>query len=777
MEALRFGVGIDGRGYNLFVTGLSGSGRTGMVRAYLEQTAAGRAAPDDCLYAHNFDQPDRPIALSLPAGQGKVLAADMDSFIGQARLQISRVFETERYAEPRQQLARELAQRRDGLLRELDKFAKEHRFGVEATPGGIIAVPIMGDQPMKSGDLEQLSESERQDLEHRGIEVQSEIGMTMRRISQLEREGAGQLLDLDREIARYAIEPLLHGLRDKYSEQPAVITHIERIAADIPNHLPDFRPGSPDAGSRLASPIEAAFAVDHTDRYRVNVIVDNAGRIGAPVNVEANPTYYNLIGRVEYRATFGMMVTDFRQIKGGALHRSNGGFLILDAADVLANPFAWPALMRALTTQEVRIENLGEQYSAVPTASLSPSPVPLRLKVALIGSPRLYQLLFGLDEEFRDLFKVRVDFAPEVEWNDQSVADYTAFISRCISERSLRHFDNGAVARVIEETARWRESQSKLSTRLRDLDDLVTESSFWADQSGHQLVLAGDVRKAVDEKRRRSSLTEERLRELITTGTIRVEVSGSRTGQLNGLSVIDLGDHHFGVPSRISATVALGRGTVESIERETKLGGPIHNKGFLIVSGYLASRYAQKSPLAMRATLTFEQSYDEVEGDSASSTELYALLSALSDTPLKQNIAVTGSVDQHGNVQAIGGVSDKIEGFFKVCLAKGLSGDQGVMIPAANVPDLMLDDEVVEAVREGKFNVWAVNNVDNGIEILTGVPAGERQADGTYPEGSIHGLVAKRLGAYANVQAAFGRSVNGEPAAMTALSMEATPGP
>jgi len=779
MEAMRFGVAIDSPGYNLFATGLSGTGRASTVRAFLQEIAVLRPTPGDWVHVHNFEQVDRPRVLTLPAGRGRVLAADMENFIRQARQQITHAFETERYTERRRQLATELAQRHEPMIEELGRFAREHNFAIEATPNGIIAAPLHEGRPTTPADVERLPESERQDLNRRGTEVQTQIAITFRRLSQLEREGIEQVAGLDREIARFAIEPLLHGLREKYAQQEDLVAHLDRIGEDIPNHLPDFRQMGPESGGiEATSPLEAALASDHTNRYRVNVIVDNTGLEGAPITVETNPTYYNLVGRIEYRATFGTMVTDFRQIKGGALHRANGGFLILEAADVLRNPFAWEALMRALSTGQVRIENLGEQYSALPTASLSPAPVPLRTKVVLVGTPMLYQLLYRLDEVFRELFKVKVDFSPEVEWTEQSVSAYAAFISRCIGEKGLKHFDRGAVARIVEEAARWRDSQRKLSTRLRDVADLVTEASFWADQQSHLLVLAEDVSRAVAEKERRSSLTEERLRELIDEGTIRVETVGSRIGQLNGLSVVELGDHHFGIPSRVSATVALGRGTLESIERETELGGPIHNKGFLIVSGYLAGTYAQQWPLAVRATLTFEQSYDEVEGDSASSTELYALLSALAEVPLKQQIAVTGSVDQHGNVQAVGGVTDKVEGFFKVCKARGLSGDQGVVIPAANVPHLMLSDEVVDAVCGGKFNIWAVNNVDQGIEILTGRAAGDRNPDGSYADGSIHRLVAQKLQTYAKLQAAFARPPDGTPS----LSHEETqeqvrPGP
>ncbi|HYM96298.1 MAG TPA: AAA family ATPase [Candidatus Sulfotelmatobacter sp.] len=763
MEALQFGVGIESDGYNIFVSGVSGSGRTSIVRSFVEGVAAGRPTPDDWVHVHNFDHPDRPLAIGLPAGRGRELGADMDSFIREARRQITRAFDTERYAERRRQLAAELAQRRDPLLEELGRFAHEHGFAIEGTPSGMITVPIRDDRPLTAEEIQKLTTEEREAIEQRAVEVQTQVAITFRHVNQLEREGAEMLANLDREIARFAIEPLLHGLREKYAGQAAVVAHLDRIGEDVPNHLQELRQSDGQGGSSEQPPqTEAALAADHTNRYRVNVVVDNGELTGAPVVVESNPTYYNLVGRVEYRATFGSMVTDFRQIKCGALQRANGGFLILEAADLLSNPFAWQALVRALSTREVRIENLGDQHSAIPTGSVSPAPIPIRTKVVLIGPPAMYQILYRLDDEFRELFKVRVDFAPDVDWTADSVASFTAFIRFWIDRNQLRHFDRSAVARLVEQSARWQEDQHKLSTRLRDVADLVTESSYWAGQQGHAVVQAEDVMRAITEKDRRSSLTEERLREIIAEGTIRVETAGVRVGQLNGLSVVELGDHRFGMPCRVSASVSVGRGTFESIDRETELGGPIHNKGFLIVSGYLSGKFGQQFPLAMRATLTFEQSYDEIEGDSASSTELYALLSALAGVPLKQSIAVTGSVDQHGIVQAVGGVTDKIEGFFKICKAKGLSGEQGVMIPASNVRNLMLSDEVVDAVRAGRFGIWAVASVDEGIEVLTGLPAGEPTGEGDYPAGSVHGRVAQRLRGYAELQSAFASPPDGK---------------
>jgi lon-related putative ATP-dependent protease len=501
-------------------------------------------------------------------------------------------------------------------------------------------------------------------------------------------------------------------------------------------------------------PFAAARPSDHT-RFRVNVFVDQGGTEGAPVVVERNPTYYNLSGRIEYRATFGAMATDFREIKAGALHRANGGFLVLEALDVLRHPFAWEALKRALRAGESRIENLGEEFSAVPSASLRPEPIPLDVKVILLGPPVLYHLLYQLDADFRELFKVKVEFAPELDWTAAHQREYARFVSRWVRENGLRHLDRAAVARVIEYGGRLRESQRKLSTRLLDVCDVVSEASFWAERHEHPLVEAADVELAVRKKEYRSSLIEERIQELIRDGTIVIETDGARVGQLNGLSILDLGDHAFGRPCRVSARVSLGRGRVESIEREIELSGPIHSKGFMILSGYLASTYAQEWPLALAASLTFEQSYDEIEGDSASSTELYALLSALSGLPLEQGIAVTGSVDQHGNIQAVGGVNRKVEGFYATCKARGLTGRQGVIIPAANVHNLMLDEEVVAAVSDGLFHVWAVRTIDEGIELLTDRAAGRRRDDGSYPASSVHGLVATRLAAYAHQLRAF----------------------
>ena len=757
MEALTFGIEVRAPGYNIFVAGPPGSGRSTAVSDVVSRFAATQPPPPDSIYLHNFEHPDRPLATRVPAGTGRRLASDLDAFVAAARQQISHAFETERYAERRRQIASRVAERREGELEALARFARDRGFAVEPTPNGIVAAPVSLGRPLTAADVERLPEDQRKDLERRGGEVQEEIGSTLARLVLVERSATEEVAALDREIALLAIEPLLHGLAEKYADLPPVVAHLERIREDVPNHLPDFRDGEPRPPG-----LEAVLHEDHTGRYRANVIVDNGGLSGAPVVVERNPSYYNLAGRIQYRGLFGTMVTDFHQIKAGALHRANGGFLVLRVEDVLRNPFAWEALTRALSTRCVQVENLGEHLSAVPTATLSPEPIPLDVKVVLIGSAVVRQLLYELDENFRKLFKGMVEFAPDVDWRAASISSYAAFVSRQVREGGLRHLDAEAVAEVIEDAARSAESQRKLSTSAAELTDLVTEAGHWAGKAGEPVVRREHVVKALAEREKRSGLTRERIQEMMLTGQIRVETGGVRVGELIGLSILSVGDRTFGVPSRVSATVAIGAGSLESIEREAKLSGPIHSKGFLIISGYLAERYAQRWPLSLRATITFEQSYGEVEGDSASSTELYALLSALSGCPLRQGVAVTGSVDQHGNVQAVGGAAKKVEGFFRLCEARGLTGDQGVIIPAANVDDLMLSADVIEAVRAGRFAVWAVANVDEGVEVLTGRPAGERDASGRFPDGSVHRLVEKRLEEYAELHRTFAIPADGQ---------------
>jgi lon-related putative ATP-dependent protease len=769
LEAIDFGLEIGTSGYNLFLAGAAGSGRESTVLDYLERVAGRRAVPDDMVYVHNFREPDRPRALRLPAGRGRKLRADLEELLRTAEGDIPRAFEGEEFERRREEALGEVERRREEIGTEMQRAASDRGFAIQQTPAGIVTVPMVDGRPLAPPEIAGLPAEQRAELERRAGELTERIGALMRDLRRLSDEAGERTRAVARQTALGVISPHLDDLRERWATESGVMALLDAIERDIPEHLDDFRPADATAAAapQLAQ-LDPLRRERRLARYGVNVLVDHAESGHAPVVVERNPTYYNLVGRVDYRASFGAMETDFEQIRPGALHRADGGFLVLHASDVLRQPVAWEALKRAMLDRAVRIENLAEQVSPVPTATLRPEPVALHVKVVLIGPPEVYHLLQGLDEDFRDLFKVKAEFAPDMDWNEEHVANYAAFVSRCVRSEQLRDFDRTAVARVVEHGARLRDHQRKLSARLRDIADVVTEASFWAGQSGRAVVRSDDVDRAVAQRERRSNLAEERVHELLADETIAVDTSGEQVAQVNGLAVLDLGDHRFGQPSRVTARVSIGRGDVESIERETKLSGPIHSKGFLALSGYLSQTYAQRWPLALRATITFEQSYGGIDGDSASSTELYALLSALAELPIRQGIAVTGAVDQHGRVQAVGGVTAKVEGFFAVCRARGLTGDQGVAIPRANVQHLMLADEVVAAVGAGEFHVWAVEHVDEGIELLTGHPAGTRRGDDPYPEGSVHRRVEDRLHNYAIRLRAFSPGSPDGPAAHTA---------
>ena len=744
LDAIRFGLDMATHGYNVFVSGTPGSGRSSTVGDYVARVAAERATPDDWVYVNDFADPDRPNVIRVPAGRGSALANQMADFVTAARREIPRAFESEEYDRRQRELFGDIAKRREELAAELVAFSDERGFRTQVTLAGVASTPLVEGKPLTKEEFERLPGQLQDEIARRSEHVREQTAAYLRQVRLLEKEAAERLRGLEHEVALFAVGPLLSDIREHFAAEDEVVTYLEAVQEDVLANLQAFRDGEEVLPFALVLGRKPDLS-----RYEVNVLVDNGTTTGAPVVEERNPTYYHLVGRMEYRAALGSMVTDFTQIKAGALHRANGGFLVLDALDVLRHPFAWEALKRALRSREARIENLGEEYSAVPAAALRPEPIPLDVKVVLIGSPLLYYLLYLLDESFRELFKVRADFAPDMDWSDEAEVGYGAFASRWVRAAGLRDFDRAAIARLVEHGARLREDQRKLSTRLIEISDVLSEASYWAGDAGHEIATAEDVDRAIAKREYRSDRIEERIRELIENRTIVIATEGERVGQVNGLSVVDLGDHAFGRPSRVTARAALGRRGVTSIEREIELSGPIHSKGVLVLAGYLAGTYAQDWPLAVSATITFEQSYDEVEGDSASSTELYALLSALSGLPLDQGVAVTGSVDQNGDVQAVGGVTRKVEGFFATCKAAGLNGRQGVLIPAANVPNLMLADEVVDGVREGRFHVWAVHTVDEGIELLTGVPAGELQPDGAYPDGSVHALVQERLMHYA----------------------------
>ncbi len=782
LDAIEFGLETRTRGFNLFVAGTHGSGRESTVREAIATVAAGRPTPPDWVYVHNFIDPDRPVAISFPAGQGRAFADAVHALLQSLQKEIPRALESEEVQRRRDAIIEEVSVLRSVALAALQRFAAAREFSLEMTPTGIISFALIDGKPIVGEEFAKLPEEKRLSIEQRGAEVQAEVATALRQFRQIDKATAERLKQLELDVVAFATGHFFETLREAYSTNKIALAFLEQLQADIPDHLHDFQPPAPSSSTASGTPdMQTLQRNEHLGRYQVNVLVDNSQTRGAPVIFERNPTFANLVGRVDYRAVFGAMVTDFREIKPGALHRANGGFLALRVVDILSNALAWETLKRALFSQAIAIESIAEQLSMLPTARLRPEPIPLDTKVILIGSPAHYQLLYRFDEDFAELFGVRADFAPDMIWSDQHINDYAAFISRQVREHGLVHFDPAAVALVVEYGARSRDDQRRLTTYFLDIANLVVEASHWATKSGHDPVMASDVEKAIAKRVYRSNLVEERFHDLIADRTIAIETEGERIAQVNGLSIVSLGDYMFGQPSRISARVAVGRGTIQSIEREIELSGPIHSKGVLILSGYLQGQYGYDQPLAMSATITFEQSYNEVEGDSASSTELYALLSALSELPLKQGIAVTGSVNQHGEIQAVGGVTRKIEGFFEVCKVRGLTGDQGVIIPATNVNQLMLVEDIVQAVREGRFHIWPVHHVDEGISLLTGVEAGQRRADGSYPDGSVHQLVVKRLARFFE-QARVAAGGNGlaldgrkKPTAKTKRRSEARP--
>ncbi len=765
-RAVEFGLNIQAKGFNIFALGPAGAGRTTTIRRYLQQVAVSRPVPDDWVYVYNFDDPDAPKALRLPAGRAAQLRKRMEELLRDVAQQLPQVFETEQYQEHRSQLIRQYQRQREEILEQVKQFAQAHGFLILETPMGLALAPMGQDRkPLPPDQYEALPPPVKAQLEAAREEVEKVLEKAMRQVYELEKELRRKLSEMDKRVAEAALEYLFDDERREFADLPDVVAWMDACRQDMVENIHLVRQVLAAAaqmkGEGGAPPV---LPLRHWEdsplaRYTVNVIVDNSKLGGAPVVYEPNPTVINLIGKQEYKVRFGALVTDFTMLRPGALHRANGGYLVLNIADVLRQPMAWEVLKRCLKTGEIVIEDIPQQLGLgfFPTAGLRPQPIPLDVKVVLIGEPWYYYLLYSLDEDFAELFKVRADFSPDMPWTQEHVEQIARFVHTICEEEQLPHFTLPAVGEIISYAGRLADSKKKLSARFGLLADIVREAAYWARVNQHDVVRAEDVRRAIEERVYRSRMLEERIQELIQDNVIYIDTEGQVVGQVNGLSVIMLGDYTFGRPNRITARVYLGQSGVINIEREAKLSGRIHDKGVLILSGFLAGRYAQDKPLSLSATITFEQSYEGVEGDSASSTELYALLSALSGLPLRQDIAVTGSVNQRGQIQPVGGVNEKIEGFFAVCKARGLTGTQGVIIPEANVQHLMLKQEVVDAVAEGKFHIYPVRTVDEGIEILTGVAAGKRNPDGTWPEGTVNWYVDQRLREMAMRLRQFGR--------------------
>ena len=743
LTAIDFGLGIDAKGFNIFILGEPGTGRSTTIRRVLDKRAQKEPVPDDWCYAHDFEDGSRPVSIRLQAGVGREFFKDMEELVSQLADTIPKIFESKEYEQAKTGINLESQEKNKNLVQELEERVNEEGFVLQRTVGGLVLVPTKDGQPLSQQEYTDLSEEERKHFEEKGAELQELLNEVLRHVVDLEKEMRNAILEMERTFFDTALEKLFDALEKKYQENEKILKHFSNCKADILNRVEEFRPGQ---GQQIALGGGKVVRQEPSfDRYRINLFIDNSGLEGAPVVYEANPTYFNLYGRIEHIIQAGTATTNFTMIKSGAMHRANGGYLILDCREVLLNLFSYEALKRSLRNGEIKIEDMAEQFRLIATVTLKPQPIPFQCKVILIGIPWLYYLLYQLDPDFRKYFKVMADFDRMMKNTWENVQQYALFVATQCERENLPPFDPGGVARIIEHAARLIEDKNRLSSRFIDVADLIREAAFLAGRQGGDKVEREHVELAIESKIYRSNKLEERIQEFIDDGTILVDTEGMVTGQLNGLSVYMLGDYSFGRPSRITVRTFMGKSGVINIEREAKLSGPIYDKGLMILSGFLGDRFAQDKPLTLTASICFEQSYSGVEGDSASSAELYGLLSSLSGLPLHQGIAVTGSVNQRGQVQSIGGVNEKIEGFFAVCKANGLTGEQGVIVPGRNVQNLMLKREVIEAVREGKFRVWAVDHIDQGIEILTGVPAGEKQEDGTWPEGTVNALADRRL--------------------------------
>ncbi|MBC9783041.1 AAA family ATPase [Heliobacterium chlorum] len=748
VKAMDFGLSAKHPGFHIFITGPVGSGKTSFAVTKVKSVAQGNATPPDICFVNHFDQPDRPIVLLLSPGLGSELRRDTIELVKELQTEIHKALESEEYEKSRTAYLRQVETKLTALFKEMEDMAQAEGFTLQKGQSGIFTVPLNEEgKGMSKEEFEALEDEQRQDISDREHKLESRLGEILRRSRALQKEAAHQLKEIERETAEYASNDLMEAVREKYKDYPKVLSYFAKVREEVMESVTESKEESSGEETIPASLMgllkQQKRAI--SNRYEVNLFVENASQIGAPVVVESNPTFTNLFGKVEYRSSFGSLATDFTMIKPGSLHQANGGYLIVQALPLLTSPGAWEGLKRVLKTRELRIENLGEQLGLPSTATLKPEPVPIDVKVILIGSPRIYHLLYEADEDFRKFFKVRVDFDSAMERNESNISKYAAFIRSVCQRENLLPFTAQAVGAVVDYSSRLVAHQRKLSTSFHDIKDIVVESALWAQNQAAEAVDEAHVEQAIEEKEFRVNRIEERVQEAMQEGTLLVDTEGSVVGQVNGLAVLGLSDHAFGKPSRITARVYLGREGVVNIEREIRMSGLSHSKGVLILSSFFSSRFAQDHPLSLSATLTFEQLYEGVDGDSASSTELYALLSAITGLPIRQEIAVTGSVNQRGEIQPIGGVNEKVEGFFRLCEARGLTGKQGVIIPVQNVPNLMLAKDVVEAVRKEQFHIYAVKHVDEGIEILTSVVAGERGANGNYPAGTINYMVAEKL--------------------------------
>jgi len=770
VKSMHFGLAMDADGYNIFVVGPPGTGKNDYTKEVVSQVAVGRKIPNDWCYINNFTNKDKPLAVSLPAGQGREFQIDMEKLISELKNAIRKAFESSDYDLKRDRIFSAFQVKMAELFQVIEQKAFEEGFSVKPSAMKFIFIPLQDGRPMLPEEFEKLSDKERHEISEKRYVLVNKLDKVLSDGQKFEKKTTEQLFELDREIALITAEPFILILKEKYSGIPMIVEYLDKVLNDVADRYNSFKKQEPFSGRTSSSQYQEENAAadkggsnpygpnyftgqeesNSFTQYKVNLFVNNEKQKGAPIVIESNPYYYNLFGKIEYKSQILVMNTDFTLVKPGAIHIANGGYLVLQAKDILTDPFVWSALKKILKYQQAVVENIGEQYRTVPTLTLKPEPIPLNVKIILIGSPIYYLILSG-DEDFRELFKVKVDFDYEMSRNSENLHKYVSFVSSICHKEGLKHFNQAGLAGIIEYGSRVAGDQNKLSTLFGDIREVIYEAITWAKAEESEFVDMKHVKKAITERKYRFNELEEKIQEEILQKKIIIDTDGTAVGQVNGLFVIQTSGYSFGLPARITAITHVGRGGVIDIERETEMSGNIHSKGVFTLAGYLGGKLAQDKPLGFTAQVTFEQLYEDVEGDSASSSELYAIISSLAGIKVKQGIAVTGSVDQRGEIQPIGGVNEKIEGFFDICNAIGLTGEQGVIIPVRNINNLMLKDEVLEAVKKNQFHIYAIKNIDEGLELLSGMPAGEIGEDGNYPEGSVFYYVDQKLQEYNKV--------------------------
>ncbi len=751
IKALQFGVNVDIKGYNLYLEGPTGVGKTMYTKNYLDQISKKKKTPHDWCYVYNFNDPNEPIAISLPAGLGKDFRDTMDTFIKDIQVDIKNTFNNEDFEKEKALIQNEYEEKRNFLMEKLNKKSEKYGFQVKSAQNGIYMMPILDGKTIEQEDFDKLDENVKQQFEAKSIIVQEQIIQAIGQIKEIEKQTEKKLEEWQSNIALLTVNNHINYIKSKFKKNKKITKFLDNIKKDILKNIDYFlaEPPPEQIAPQMAGP--KPEMPKPWLNYRVNLFVDNSKREGAPVIMDSNYSYHNIFGKLEYENYYGSLKTDYMMLKPGLLHQANGGYIMFQAKDLIANGICYEALKKSLRMEELLIENTADQRSSMVMVSLKPEPIPLDIKVILIGSEQIYQTLLALDEDFRKLFKIKVEFEDSSTNTLENMKEIAKFIHSFCEKEGLPHFDKTAVAKMMQFSSRLADDQSKLSTRFNDLSQMIGEAATWAKMNKSKIVTGEYIDKALQERVERIKKYDSHYLEMIKDNTLLINTSGAKVGQINGLTILNIGDYSFGKPAKITANTYTGKSGIINIEREVELSGSSHSKGVYILSGYLGEMFAQDIPLSLTASICFEQLYNGVDGDSASSTELYAILSSLSGVPINQSLAVTGSVNQKGEIQPIGGVNEKIEGFFQICEARGLDGSHGVIIPIQNVKNLNLNDNVLEAVKNKKFHIYAISSIDEGIELLTGVPAGKKDSNGRFPAGSVNYLAYEKLKKYAEI--------------------------